>query len=83
MTNDQWYRRFGCETKHPTQKSTLMNLLQMSCVIRNIGIVIFDFRGHGGCWRPKTPLGGQKRHEGVDLMKKEYNKSCSTTSKTP
>ena len=26
----------------------------------NIGIVIFDLRGHGGCWRPKTPLGGQQ-----------------------
>ena len=49
----------------------------------NIGIVIFDHQGHGGCWRPKTPLGGQKRHEGVDLMKKMFDKSCSTTSKTP
>ena len=36
----------------------------------NIGIVIFDLRGHGGCWRPKTPLGGQKWHEGVNLLKK-------------
>ena len=27
------YRRFGCETIHPTQKFTSMNLLQMSCVI--------------------------------------------------
>ena len=26
----------------------------------NIGIGIFDLRGHGGCWRPKIPLGGQK-----------------------
>ena len=49
----------------------------------NIGIVISDLRGPGGCWRPKTPLGGQKSHEGVDLMKKMFNKSCSTTSKTP
>jgi hypothetical protein len=49
----------------------------------NIGIVIFDLRGHGGCWRPKTPLGGQKWHEGVDLLKKVFNKSFSTTSKTP
>ena len=24
----------------------------------NIGIVIVDLRGHGGCKRPKTPLGG-------------------------
>jgi hypothetical protein len=29
------------------------------------------------------PLGGQKRHEGVDLMKKVLNKSFSTISKTP
>ena len=36
----------------------------------NIGIVIFDLRGHGGCQRPKTPLRGQKKHEGVDLLKK-------------
>jgi hypothetical protein len=24
-----------------------------------------------------------KRHEGVDLLRKVFNKSCSTTSKTP
>ena len=46
----------------------------------NIGIVIFDLRGHGGCWRPKTPLGGQKWNEGVDFLKKIFNKSFSTTS---
>ena len=49
----------------------------------NIGILIFDLRAHGGCWRPKTSLGGQKWHEGVDLLKKVFNKSFSTTSKTP
>ena len=49
----------------------------------NLGIVYFDLQGHGGCWRPKTPLGGQKRHVGVDLMKKVFDKSCSTTSKIP
>ena len=49
----------------------------------NIGIVIFDLRGHGGCWRPKTPLRGQKMHEGIDLTKKVINKKCSSTSKTP
>jgi hypothetical protein len=26
---------------------------------------------------------GQKRHEGVDLLEKVFNKSCSTTSKPP
>ena len=30
---ERWNRRFGCETLHPTQKFTLMNLLQMSRVI--------------------------------------------------
>ena len=45
-----------------------------------IGIGIFDLRGHGGCQRPKTPLGGQKWHEGVDLLKKVFNQSFSTTS---
>jgi hypothetical protein len=33
--------------------------------------------------RPKTPLGGQKWHEGVDLLKKVFDKSFSTTSKNP
>ena len=45
--------------------------------------VIFDLQGHGGCWRPKTPLRGQKMHEGVNLLKKVFNESCSVTSKTP
>ena len=48
-----------------------------------IGIVIFDLRGHGGCQRPKTPLGGQNYHEGVDLLKKVFNESFSALSKTP
>ena len=38
------------------------------------GIVTFDLKGHGGCQRPKTPLGGQKRHERVDFSKKLFNK---------
>jgi hypothetical protein len=49
----------------------------------NMGMVIFDLQPHEGCLRPKTPLGGQKFHEGVDLLKKGFNKSFSTTSKTP
>ena len=49
----------------------------------NIGIVNFGLRGYGGCQRPKTPLGGQNWHEGVDLLKKVLNESCSATSKTP
>ena len=34
-------RRYGCETIHPAQKFTSMNLLQMPC--------IFDLPGYGGC----------------------------------
>ena len=34
MVVERCYRRFGCETIHPTQKFTSMNLLQMSCVIK-------------------------------------------------
>ena len=48
-----------------------------------IGIVIFDLRGHGGCWRPKASFGGQKWYEVVDLLKKVFNKSFSTSSKIP
>ena len=33
MVVERWNRRFGCETIHPTQKFTSMNLLQMPCVI--------------------------------------------------
>jgi hypothetical protein len=36
----------------------------------NMGMVTFDLQPHEGCSRPKTPLGGQKWHEGVDLLKK-------------
>jgi hypothetical protein len=31
----------------------------------------------------KHPLGGQKWHEGVDLLKKVFNKSFSKTTKNP
>jgi hypothetical protein len=48
-----------------------------------IGVVIFDLRGHGGCWRPKTPLEGQKYHKGVDLLKRVFNESFSAPSKNP
>ena len=44
LTNVQsWYRQFGRETIHSTQKFTSMDLLQMSC------IVVFDLWGYGGC----------------------------------
>jgi hypothetical protein len=32
---------------------------------------------------PKTPLGGQKYHAGVDLLKRIFNESFSVPSKTP
>jgi hypothetical protein len=35
-----------------------------------MGMVIFDLQPHEGCLRQKIPLGGQKWHEGVDLLKK-------------
>ena len=33
MVVESWYRQFGRETIHPTQKFTSMNLLQMPWVI--------------------------------------------------
>ena len=33
MVVERGYRQFGCETIHPTQKLTSMNLLQMPCVM--------------------------------------------------
>ena len=48
-----------------------------------MGTIFFDLRPHGGYQRPKTPLGGQNMHEGVNLWKKVFNESFSATSKTP
>jgi hypothetical protein len=31
----------------------------------------------------KHPCEAKKKHEGVDLLKKVFNKSCLATSKTP
>ena len=33
MVVERWNRRFGHQTVHSTQKFTLMNLLQMPCVM--------------------------------------------------
>ena len=52
---------------HTSYTKVQFNKFVANVLHDNIGIVIFDLRGHGGCWRPKTPLGGQKWHEGVDL----------------
>ena len=46
----------------------------------NMGI-FFYLHPHEGCQRPKTPLRARNWHEGVDLLKKVFNKKCSTTSK--
>ncbi len=35
-------------------------------------IIIFDLRGYGGCWRPKTFLRRPKKHEGVDFFEKSF-----------
>ena len=35
---------------------SLLNEFVANVLPENIGIVIFDLRGDGGCWRPKTPL---------------------------
>ena len=51
--------------KHIDENEFVANVLH-----DNMGMVIFDLRPHEGCQRPKTPLGGQKWHKGVDLLKK-------------
>ncbi len=48
-----------------------------------MGTIFFDLLPHESWWRPITPLRGQKRQEGVDLLKKVFNESFSATSKTP
>ena len=65
------YRRFGCETIHPTQKYISMNLLQMSCVIT-------------WAWSFLTPevveaVRGQKRHISI-LWHSMFCSSHSTSS---
>ena len=62
------------------QHKTYFNEFVANVLRDNIGIVIFDLWGHEGCLRPKTTLGGQEWHEGVDLLKKVFNKIFSTTS---
>ena len=68
---------------HTSKTKVYFNEFVANVLHDNMGMVIFVLRPHEGCWRPKTPLGGQKWHEGVDLLKKIFNKSFSTTSKTP
>ena len=68
---------------HTSQKKFYFNEFVANVLRDVIGIFIFDLRGHGGCERPKTPLGGKKWQEKVDFLKKVFNESFSTTSKTP
>ena len=68
---------------HTSHKKIYFNEFVANVLRDVIGIFIFDLRGHGGCYRPKTPLGGQNYHEGVDLLKKVLNESFSAPSKTP
>ena len=68
---------------HTSHKNFYFNEFVANVLRDVIGIVIFGLRGHGGCQRPKTPLGGQNYHERVDLLKKVFNESFSAPSKTP
>ena len=68
---------------HASHTKVYFNEFVANVLRDDIGIVIFDLRGHGGCQRPKTPFGGQKYHEGVDLLKRVFNESFSAPSKTP
>ena len=62
-------------SNHTSLKKLYLNEFVANVLGDIIGIVIFYLLGHGGCWRPKIPLGGQKWHKGVDLLKKVLNKS--------
>ena len=66
---------------HTSHTNVYFNESVANVLRDNIGIVIFDLRGHRGCWRPKSSLRGQKWHEEVDSLKNLFNKSFSTTSK--
>ena len=68
---------------HTSNKKFYFNEFVANVLRDVIGIVVFGLRGHGGCQRPKTPLGGQNYHERVDLLKKVFNESFSAPSKTP
>ena len=48
-----------------------------------MGIIFFTSDLMKAVRGQKHPSEGQKRHEGVDLLKKVFNKSCSTASKKP
>ena len=76
-------RQWIWQRNHTSHKKFYFNEFVANFMRDVIGIVIFDLKGHGGHQRPKTPLRGQKMHEGVNLLKKVFNESCSVTSKTP
>ena len=41
---------------HTSNKNFYFNEFVANVLRDVIGIFIFDLRGHGGCWRQKTPL---------------------------
>ena len=67
---------------HTSHTKVYFNEFVTNVLRDNIGLAIFDLRGHGGSWRQKAPLEGQKWHEGVDILKKVLYKSFLATSKT-
>ena len=47
MVVKRWNRRFGSETIHPTQ--VYFNEFVANVLRDNVGMIIFDLRGCGGC----------------------------------
>ena len=41
MVKERWNRQFGCETIHPKQKFTSMNMFQ-NALCDNMGMIVFD-----------------------------------------
>ena len=53
MVVERCNRQFGCETIHPTEKFNF-NEFVANVLRDNMGMIIYDFWGCGGCQRPKT-----------------------------
>ena len=53
MVVKRWNRRFGCETRHPTQNIFVAKVLR-----DYMGTIIFDLGSCGGFLRPKTSYPG-------------------------
>ena len=48
-----WNIQFGCETINLAKK-VYFNEFVAKALHDNMGMIIFDLQGCGGCWRPKT-----------------------------